>query len=131
MSYTQLAITGIICVSLIDRYVLKTKLLQTKIFWVSYAIIVFFQLITNGLLTGYRMVMYNGEAIIGSSSTETQVPAFVGDGRIAFAPVEDLMFGFSLVLLTLAIWVWLGRKGVQRTPMAGPPRDIVARFFRN
>ena len=129
MTYTQLAVLGIFCSILVDLYVLKTKLITRKIFWVSYAIIVFFQLITNGLLTGYRMVMYSGDAIIGSSSTEEQVPSFVGDGRIAFAPFEDLMFGFSLILLTLAMWVWLGRNGIQRDPVSGPPRKIVARFF--
>ena len=129
MTYTQLAILGIFLSILVDLYILKTKLVAKKIFWVSYAIIVFFQLITNGLLTGYRMVMYNGEAIIGSSSTEDKVPTFIGDGRIAFAPVEDLMFGFSLILLTLAMWVWLGRNGIQREPVSGPPRKIVARFF--
>lgn len=129
MTYTQLALLGIVLTVGVDRYVLKTRLINRKIFWVSYAIIVFFQLITNGLLTGYRMVKYNGDAIIGSSSTDSQVPAFIGDGRIVFAPVEDLMFGFSLILLTLAMWVWLGRNGIQREPVAGPPRKIVARFF--
>ena len=49
-------------------------------------------------------------------------PAFVGDGRIAFAPVEDLLFGFALVLVSQALWVWWGRRGLQRTPYAGPPR---------
>jgi hypothetical protein len=130
MTYTQIALVGICLTVLIDLYLLRTELVKRKIFWVSYAIIVFFQLVTNGLLTGFRMVKYNGDAIIGSSSTDEKVPAFIGDGRIAFAPVEDLMFGFSLILLTLAMWVWLGRRGIQSTPMAGPPRKIVARFFR-
>jgi len=39
--------------------------------------------------------------------------------RLVHAPVEDLLFGFAMVLLTLAVWVWLGRRGVQRTPVAG------------
>jgi hypothetical protein len=33
-----------------------------------------------------------------------------------FAPVEDLLFGFSLVLQTTAWWVWWGRR---LTPAAG------------
>ena len=32
-----------------------------------------------------------------------------------------LLFGFSLVLLSLTLWIWWGRRGVQRTPLAGPP----------
>ena len=30
--------------------------------------------------------------------------------RLVFAPVEDLLFGFSLVLQTTAWWVWWGRR---------------------
>jgi hypothetical protein len=42
--------------------------------------------------------------------------------RLVFAPVEDLLFGFALVVQTLAWWVFWGRRGVQREPFAGPPR---------
>ncbi|MFA7267283.1 MAG: hypothetical protein WC054_13320 [Candidatus Nanopelagicales bacterium] len=122
MSYTQLAIIGILVVIVGDLFVLRTRLLTRKIFWVSYAIIVFFQLVSNGLLTGFRIVRYNGEVIIGSSTPVEGPPPFIGDGRLVFAPVEDLMFGFALVLLTLSLWVFWGRIGVQRLPMAGPPR---------
>lgn len=122
MSYTQLAIVGILVVIVADVFVLRTRLLTRKIFWVSYAIIVFFQLVSNGLLTGFRIVRYNGEVIIGSSTPVEGPPPFIGDGRLAFAPVEDLMFGFALVLLTLSLWVFWGRLGIQRLPMAGPPR---------
>lgn len=122
MSYTQLTIVGIVVVIIVDLWVLRTRLLTRKIFWVSYAIIVFFQLVSNGLLTGFRIVRYNGEVIIGSSTPVGGPPPFIGDGRLVFAPVEDLMFGFALVLLTLSLWVFWGRMGVQRLPMAGPPR---------
>ena len=74
------------------------------------------------MLTGFRIVRYSGDAIIGSTTPVTGPPPFIGDGRLIFAPVEDLLFGFALVLLTLVMWVWLGRIGVQRTPNAGPPR---------
>jgi len=60
--------------------------------------------------------------IIGSSTPIDAPPPMFGDGRVFFAPVEDLFFGFALVLLSLSMWVWLGRRGVQRTPTAGPPR---------
>ena len=35
---------------------------------------------------------------------------FLGDGRIAYAPVEDLAFGFALVLMSCAAWVWAGAR---------------------
>lgn len=122
MSYTQLALLGIAAVVALDLLVLRTRLLRRKAFWVSYAIVVFFQLVTNGVLTGLRIVRYDGEQIIGSSTPVDGPPQFLGDGRIAFAPVEDLMFGFALVVLTQVLWVWWGRRGVQRTPYSGPPR---------
>ena len=122
MSYTQLAIVGILVVIIVDLWVLRTRLLTRKIFWVSYAIIVFFQLVSNGLLTGFRIVRYNGEVIIGSSTPVDGPPPFIGDGRLVFAPVEDLLFGFALVLLALSLWVVWGQVGVQRLPGAGPPR---------
>jgi len=122
MSYTQLGILAVIAVVLIDVLGFRTKLITKKIFWVSYTIIFVFQLITNGVLTGFRIVRYSGEAIIGSTTPVDGPPPFIGDGRLVFAPIEDLLFGFALVLLTLVMWVWLGRIGVQRTPSAGPPR---------
>ncbi|MFE0592376.1 lycopene cyclase domain-containing protein [Micromonospora echinospora] len=105
MTYTVAALIGAVCVAVVDLYVLRTRLLLRPVFWATYPIIVFFQLISNGILTGRNIVRYDPEAIIGL--------------RLAYAPVEDLVFGFALVLLTLSVWVWLGRRGVQRTPTAG------------
>ena len=81
-----------------------------------------FQVVTNGVLAGLRVVRYDGATMVGGSTSPDVAPAFVGDGRIAFAPVEDLLFGFALVLVSQALWVWWGRRGLQRTPYAGPPR---------
>lgn len=121
MTYTQLAMGAVIAVVVADIWVLRTRMIRRKVFWVSYAIIVFFQLVSNGMFTGLGIVQYDGEAIIGSTSPAVGPPPFLGDGRIAFAPVEDLLFGFALILLSIAGWCWLGRRGVQRQPMAGPP----------
>ena len=122
MTYTQLALVGVGIAVLLDQLVFRTMLLRRRIFWVSYAIVVFFQLVTNGVLTGLRIVRYDGAAIAGSSTPVDVAPPFLGDGRIAFAPFEDLLFGFALVVLTQVLWVWLGRRSVSRTPYSGPPR---------
>jgi lycopene cyclase domain-containing protein len=122
MTYTQLAVLGVVLVVLLDLVVLRTRLLRRRAFWTAYAIVVSFQLVTNGVLTGLRIVRYDGAAIVGSSTPVDGPPPFLGDGRIAFAPFEDLLFGFALVVLTQVLWVWLGRRGVQRLPYAGPPR---------
>ena len=122
MTYTQLGVVAVLVMLAADLWLFRTRLVTRKVFWTAYAIIVFFQLLTNGVLTGFRIVRYDGEAIIGSSTPATGPPPFIGDGRLVFAPVEDLMFGFALVMLTLVLWVWWGRRGVERTPYAGPPR---------
>ncbi|MDD2817566.1 MAG: hypothetical protein PHN51_02060 [Candidatus Nanopelagicales bacterium] len=122
MTYTQLGIVAVIVAVLVDLFGFRTKLVTRRVFWVSYSIIFIFQLMTNGVLTGFRIVRYSGDAIIGSSTPVDGPPPFLGDGRVVFAPLEDLLFGFALVLLTLVMWVWLGRIGIQRRPSAGPPR---------
>jgi len=121
MTYTQLAVIAVVGSVLVDVFGLRTRLVTRKVFWASYAIMFGFQLLTNGVLTGLRVVRYDGDAIIGNDTPAVGPPPFLGMGRIAFAPVEDLMFGFGLILLTLACWIWLGRRGLQRDPMAGPP----------
>ena len=105
MSYTIAALLGAAGALIIDLFVLRTRLITRGVFWSTYPIIIFFQLLSNGILTGRHIVIYDPEAIIGL--------------RIAYAPVEDLVFGFALILLSLSTWVWLGRRGVQRTPAAG------------
>ncbi len=124
MTYTVLACCAVLIVVALDLWVIRTKLVTRKLFWVAYVIVLGFQLVTNAVLTGLRVVSYSGSAIVGSSTPADHAPAFIGDGRLVYAPIEDLLFGFSLVLLTLALWVMWGRSGVQRKPFAGPPREF-------
>lgn len=100
MVYTDIAIVAFIASIIADRLLIRSKLLTRKVFWTSYAIILFFQLLTNWWLTSRNIVMYNPDAIIGL--------------RIASAPVEDLFFGFALVLLVMNLWVFWGKRGIQK-----------------
>jgi lycopene cyclase domain-containing protein len=93
MTYTALAVASVLLVVVLELLFIKSNLLRKPAFYFGYAIVVFFQLLTNGYLTKTGIVLYDPSAIIGT--------------RIAFAPVEDLLFGFSLVFLTLATWVKL------------------------
>ena len=100
MNYTGIALTAFLFSILFDLYIIKSRLLTRAVFWTSYVIIVFFQLITNWWLTSREIVMYDPDAIIGL--------------RIASAPVEDLFFGFALVLSVTSLWIYWGKKGVQK-----------------
>jgi lycopene cyclase domain-containing protein len=106
MTYTSAAILGVLGATLVDLALLRTFLVRRKAFWTSYAIVAFFQLIVNGLLTGLKVVRYDPHRITGA--------------RIVYAPVEDLGFGFAMVLVTLSLWVWWGRRASRRAYRAGP-----------
>ena len=103
MTYTALTVLAVLAALSLDRWAVRTRLTATRTWWSAYGIIVFFQLLTNGWLTGREIVRYAPDAIVGSDRV---VP--FGDGRVLFAPVEDLGFGFALVLTTSVVWVWLG-----------------------
>jgi lycopene cyclase domain-containing protein len=98
MTYTALAGIGIVVAVLVDLVIVRSRLLLTIRFWFAWAILVFFQLLTNGWLTGLGIVQYDPEVILGL--------------RVAYAPVEDLAFGFALILITLSVWRALGRRDV-------------------
>ena len=105
MTYTAIALLCVPLAVVLDRWVVRTRLTSTRDWWTAYAIIVFFQLLTNGWLTGRGIVRYDPDTILGSGRV-----VLVGDGRLAYAPVEDLAFGFALVLATCALWVWWGAR---------------------
>ncbi|WP_433049586.1 lycopene cyclase domain-containing protein [Dactylosporangium sp. CS-033363] len=92
MTYTAAALLGVAAALVLDVLVLRTRLVLGRVFWLSYPIVVVFQLLSNGILTGRGVVLYNPSDILGI--------------RLVYAPIEDLAFGFALVLSTLALWVF-------------------------
>ena len=100
MTYTQITCVAFVCAAIIDLSILKTSLLRRKSFWTAYSIMLFFQLLTNWWLTSRNILTYDEKVIIG--------------WRVAAAPVEDLLFGFALIVLTLSLWIYWGRRGIQR-----------------
>ena len=90
------ALLGVLGALGLDLLVLRTRLVVGPVFWVSYVIVLIGQLAVNGVLTGRGVVRYDPAAILGP--------------RLVYAPVEDLAFGFALVLVTLSIWRFWGRR---------------------
>ena len=95
MTYTFLAFMGVLVALTLDLFILKTRLVKGAAFWTSYAIILPFQLLTNWWLTSRNIVIYSPDVITGI--------------RIASAPIEDLFFGFTLILGVLTLWVFQER----------------------
>jgi lycopene cyclase domain-containing protein len=100
VTYSAIAVVAVLAVLAVDLFVLRTRMVTRKVFWTAYVIVIVFQLLVNGVLTGRDVVTYDPQAIWGP--------------RIAYAPVEDLLFGFALVTLTLASWAAVNRRA--KTP---------------
>jgi lycopene cyclase domain-containing protein len=96
VTYSALAVAAVVAVLVVDLLVLRTRLVTRRVFWVAYAIVLGFQLLMNGVLTGRGVVTYD--------------PGTIWGPRLAYAPVEDLLFGFALVTLTLATWAAVNRR---------------------
>jgi lycopene cyclase domain-containing protein len=120
MTYTVAVALGLAVALVLDLALLRTRLVNRRAFWTAYAIVLFFQLVSNGFLAGRGVVRYDPDTILGL--------------RIVYAPVEDLGFGFALVLMTLSVWVRSGvvwpdaRPAGQPAPRpAAPPAVSSAR----
>lgn len=99
MTYTQLVLLAVPTVILFDLFITRSRIVTRKSFWNAYAILLFFQLITNWWLTSRGILTYDEDFITGI--------------RIAAAPAEDLFFGFSMIVMTISLWIYWGRKGIQ------------------
>jgi lycopene cyclase domain-containing protein len=108
-SYTAAALCGAAVAVAADVAVLRTRLVRQRGFWAAYAIVLAFQLVVNGALTRPPVVRYDPAVIVG--------------WRIAYAPAEDVLYGFALVLLTLACWTRLGPARAGGRPSPGPDRQ--------
>ena len=87
--YTLISIISVAAAVLVDA---KTgvRVLRRKEFYLFLAVILVFKFLVNGFLTGREIVMYN--------------PGFFLGIRIGSIPLEDFMFGFSMVTLTIVFW---------------------------
>ena len=90
MIYSDIALNAVFLAVVLDLFLLKSQMMTRGIFWLTYFLILPFQLLTNWWLTSNEIVMYSLSDITGQ--------------RLAGAPIEDLLFGFSMILLTISAW---------------------------
>jgi len=95
--YTVLAVLSVLGTLAVERFWLRTGILRTAQYWIAMAIVYFFHVLVDGWLTKLSapVVIYDEGQITG-----LRVPFDI--------PVEDYLFGFSMVTLTLMLWVRLG-----------------------
>jgi lycopene cyclase domain-containing protein len=119
VEYTWAAVGGVVAVVLVEVLWLRTGIFTTATYWIAYGIVVFFQVLVDGWLTKLSapIVIYAPEKLTG--------------WRAPFdVPVEDYLFGWALVTLTIILWVHAGpgghgrgrRAGAATTPAGTPPR---------
>lgn len=105
--YTVLAVASVLAVVGAELLWLRSGIFTKPTFWISYGIILFFEVLVDGWLTKLSapIVLYDPDQFSG--------------WRFPFdIPVEDYLFGFSLIVLTLILW---DRSGpASRRGRAGP-----------
>jgi len=87
--YTLLAILSVFLIVTADQW-LGIRILKRREFLLFISVILFFKLFVNGFLTGTNIVMYDPKFFLGL--------------RIGSIPIEDFLFGFSMVTLTIIFW---------------------------
>ena len=93
--YTILAICSVFAAIFVDK---KTgmNILKRRLFFVFLAVIILFKLLVNGFLTGASVVIYNPQYFLGL--------------RLGSIPLEDFLFGFSMVTMTIIFWEYFKKK---------------------
>ena len=105
--YTAAAAGAVVVVVLFETVVLRNGLFRRPAYWVTIAIVGAFQIPVDGWLTKLST------PIVTYSAEESSGLRFPWD-----IPVEDFLFGFVVVTLSLSLWVRLGRRpseGERRT----------------
>jgi lycopene cyclase domain-containing protein len=98
------SVVAVIVVVAVEVLWMRTGIFGTVTFWIAYGIVVFFQCLVDGWLTKLSapIVIYNPDEFSG--------------WRFPFdIPVEDFLFGFALIALTIMLWE---RAGPDRHPAA-------------
>ena len=66
MIYSDIALNAVFVAVVLDLFLLKSRMMTRGIFWLTYLLILPFQLLTNWWLTSREIVTYNPDGIIGT-----------------------------------------------------------------
>jgi lycopene cyclase domain-containing protein len=87
--YTLFAVISVLFAVTLD-FVLRTKLILNKKFWIFWAVMFVLIFIVNGYLTWRPIVIYGEGFYLGI--------------RLFTIPAEDFLFGFSLITSNIILW---------------------------
>lgn len=97
--YTLLAIVSVILTVIWDN-LSGIKLLRKKEYYLFLLIIFMFKLLVNGSLTK-NIVLYNPDFFLGL--------------RLGTIPMEDFLFGFSMVTISIILWESFKKNSFKKT----------------
>lgn len=102
--YTLATVVAVVVVIGVEVFWARTGIFTTAKYWLSMAIIFFFQILVDGWLTKLSdpIVRYHPDHFLGI--------------RFPFdIPIEDFGFGFALVTAVILVWEVAGRRAESRT----------------
>ncbi|WP_246003546.1 lycopene cyclase domain-containing protein [Nocardioides aurantiacus] len=99
LEYTVFAVLSVVVVVALELLWFRTGVFRSLQYWLAMAIVMGFQVPVDGWLTKLSdpIVLYEEREMTG-----WRIPWDI--------PVEDFAFGFSMVTLTLLLWLRLGHR---------------------
>jgi lycopene cyclase domain-containing protein len=107
MEYTLAAVVSAGTVLVLDR-VLRTRVLGRTTFWIFLAVMAVCMTVANGYLKWRPVVLYGEGFFLGI--------------RLGTIPVEDYLYGFSFITLSVVLWEFLRTRGSRPSDASTSPR---------
>ena len=103
--YTVLAVLSVLGIVGLEVLWLRTGIFRTAQYWIAMGIVYAFHVLVDGWLTKLSapIVIYDDEEIAG-----LRIPWDI--------PMEDYLLGFSMITLTVMLWVHHGDRTSQEAP---------------
>ena len=105
--YTVAAVVSVVITLVLDR-TLGTRLLQRKEFWIFLAVMYAFKVLANGYLTWRPVVIYGADFFLNI--------------RLFTIPLEDFLYGFSLITSSVILWEYFRKKEMSLSDSRSPDR---------
>jgi len=93
--YTLLSLGAVIITVIVDQ-VSRVRLMRRKTYWFYLALFTLLMIVVNGYITHQKIVRYSSYYYCGI--------------RMGSIPLEDFLFNFSMVTLTIIFWEVLKKR---------------------
>src|SRR4051812_35517922 len=102
--YTVTAVLSVVGTVGLEVVYFRTGIFRRAQYWIAMGIVYAFHVLVDGWLTKLSapIVLYDEEEMLG-----IRIPWDI--------PVEDYLFGFSMITLTILVWLRLGARETDRT----------------